>query len=697
MSVRAASSRSGSGQAPVRIVVGWLLVVALVVGVLPAVGAGPSMAQPAATDRPFERVGVLTLADGETLPYSAVIDPAGRFAYFGTAAWNEPGRVVKIDLTTFTRVDAITLAPGENALRSAVIDPAGRFAYFVTDTTPGRVVKVDLATFTRVGAIALPAGLEKLGSGVIDPAGRFAYFGSSGWDRPGWIVKIDLTTFEPVLSMILPAGENDLRSAVIDPAGRFAYFGTGSGGVVKIDLASFTRVSAVPTRSEILSALIEPGGRYAFVASGSGHVQKIDLSTFEVVATVDYWGNVDGFGCSGVIHPTGRSAYFGLMHDDSLVRVALPSFASGHVELGAPSADLLDLDTTESERFGGPCSAVIDPVGQYAYVGVGNRPGGRVVKVRVGPEPVLVTRLLTTYATTTGWDAHLAADVTGNGRADLLSYHPTKGRWWITSARRDGSFEAPELLTTYATTTGWDAHLAADVTGNGRADLLSYHPKRGRWWITSSRPDGTFEPPELLTTYGTTSGWEAHLAADVTGNGRADLLSYHPSKGRWWITSARDDGDGFEAPKLLTTYGTRDGWEAHLAADVTGNGRAELLSYHPSRGRWWLTASNEDGFDPPKLAATYPTRDGWEAHLAADVTGNGRADLLSFHPQQSPWFVSSPRADGIFGPQEVFTTYGTTGGWAAHLAADVSGNGRADLLSYSAARGRWWATLTVPG
>jgi hypothetical protein len=582
-------------------------------------------------------------------------------------------------------------------LRSAVIDPTGRFAYFGTGAwnMPGRVVKIDLATFTRVGAITLPPGLNDLGSAAIDPAGRFAYFGAAGWNTPGWIVQIDLTTFEPVRTLNLPAGENDLRAAVIDPAGRFAYFGTGQGGVVKIDLASFTRVSAVSTHSEILSAVIEPGGRYAFVASGGGAVQKIDLSTFEVVATVDYRGNVDGFGCSGVIHPTGRSAYFGLMSDDSLLRVALPSFTSGRVDLDVPSADLLDLGTMTDGAFGSPCSSVIDPVGQYVYVGY-SWPK-LVVKVRVGPEPVLVTRLLTTYATTTGWDAHLAADVTGNGRADLLSYHPTRGRWWITSARPDGTFEAPKLLTTYATRDGWEAHLAADVTGNGRADLLSYHPTRGRWWITSSRDDGSgFEAPELLTTYGTTSGWEAHLAADVTGNGRADLLSYHPSKGRWWITSARDEG-GFEPPRLLTIYGTRDGWEAHLAADVTGNGRAELLSYHPSRGRWWLTASNDDGFDPPKLAATYATRDGWEAHLAADVTGNGRAELLSFHPQQSPWFVSSPRADGIFGPQEVFTIYGTTGGWGAHLAADVSGNGRADLLSYHAARGRWWATLTVPG
>jgi hypothetical protein len=156
MSVRAASSRSGSdtGRTAVGPVVGWLLVVALVVGVLQAVAAGPSVA--AATDPPFERVGGLTLPTGEDRLTSAVMDPAGRFAYFGTQT--VPGRVVKVDLATSTHVATLTLAAGEDYLLSAVIDPAGRYAYFGTYTSPGRVVKIDLDSFTRVGARTLAAG-----------------------------------------------------------------------------------------------------------------------------------------------------------------------------------------------------------------------------------------------------------------------------------------------------------------------------------------------------------------------------------------------------------------------------------------------------------------------------------------------------------------------------------------------------------
>jgi hypothetical protein len=106
--------------------------------------------------------------------------------------------------------------------------------------------------------------------------------------------------------------------------------------------------------------------------------------------------------------------------------------------------------------------------------------------------------------------------------------------------------------------------------------------------VSESLPTGEVAKPKKVATYGTLTGWDAHLAADVVGDAKADLLSYHPSNGSWWVTEALPDGTS-AGPRKLTTYATLDGWSAHLAADVTGNGVADLVSYHPSRGRWWLT------------------------------------------------------------------------------------------------------------
>ncbi|MGB2909298.1 MAG: hypothetical protein WBB55_01830 [Anaerolineales bacterium] len=139
-------------------------------------------------DTDFSRVDALTLTASEYDLLSAVIDPAGGYAYFGTGT--SPGVVVKVRLSDFTRVGALTLNSGENDLYSAVIDPVGGYAYFGTYTSPGVVVKVRLSDFTRVGALTLNPGENGLYSAVIDPAGGYAYFGT--YTSPGIVVKIDL-------------------------------------------------------------------------------------------------------------------------------------------------------------------------------------------------------------------------------------------------------------------------------------------------------------------------------------------------------------------------------------------------------------------------------------------------------------------------------------------------------------------------
>jgi 2',3'-cyclic-nucleotide 2'-phosphodiesterase (5'-nucleotidase family)/predicted extracellular nuclease len=299
------------------------------------------------------------------------------------------------------------------------------------------------------------------------------------------------------------------------------------------------------------------------------------------------------------------------------------------------------------------------------------------------------------YATAAGWQTHVTGDLTGDGRDDLLSYHPQRGRWWITSWDENTSRYVTKLFTTYATTSGWETHLTGDVIpGNGRDELLSYHPSRGRWWVTSWNPDTSAWETSLLTTYATTTGWQTHLAGDITGSGADDLLSYHPKRGRWWVTTWDDDTDRWET-FLLTTYVTPDGWQTHLAGDFSGDGFADLLSYHPNRGRWWITTFDEDADDfVTELYTTYGTTSGWAAHVSGDVTGNGMDDILSYHPNRGRWWLTSWDDDAGKLVTELFTTYVTTTGWEAHLTGDMTGNGRADLLSYYP-NGRWSITTDV--
>lgn len=89
--------------------------------------------------------GELNITDNST----AVIDPAGGFAYFASAPTGSPsGAIVKVRLSDFTRVSNALSFSGFS-FQESVIDPAGGFAYFCTDTAS--VLKIRLSDFTNVG------------------------------------------------------------------------------------------------------------------------------------------------------------------------------------------------------------------------------------------------------------------------------------------------------------------------------------------------------------------------------------------------------------------------------------------------------------------------------------------------------------------------------------------------------------------
>jgi hypothetical protein len=337
-----------------------------------------------------------------------------------------------------------------------------------------------------------------------------------------------------------------------------------------------------------------------------------------------------------------------------------------------------------------PVIHTADPVGvdtcaaQLAAVDDLNDPGEPPPPPPPPPvEDTFQTSLWTTYRTATGWQTHISGDVNGNGRDDVLSYHPSNGTWWITT-KTDAGALSTSLLTRYRTLDGWTAHVAGDLNGNGRDDVLSFHPTNGTWWITEWT--GTSFRTRLFTTYKTRLGWAGHVTGDMDGDGRDELLSYHPSNGTWWITEWT--GTSFRT-RLFTTYKTLTGWQSHVTGDIGGDGAEDLLSYHPSNGTWWVT---ESGLSP-RLYTTYKTETGWGGHVSGDLTTYGdlnRAELLSYHPSNGTWWITEYTAAGV--RTRLFHTYDVLTGWQSHLTGDVTGNGRDDLLSYYPPTGAWWLT-----
>lgn len=339
----------------------------------------------AAADDGMARVGAVVLDQdaGEAYPYATVIDPDGRFAYLGMHT--NPGRVAKVDLETFERVGSIEFGLNQQiAVRSAVMDPGGAYAYF--GTSNGWVVKVDLDDFEVDDQVQL-ASNPSLWAAVIAPDGQHAYVTAGNGLR-----KVALDTMTEVGSLALPAG--GYRAATIDPDGAYAYVGSHQGNpsrVVRVDLDTFEAAGTIefetgpgePSLGAVREALVAPDGAAAyFVHAGSGGhrdwLTRVDLADFswEDTLELDVW-NLG----SGVVAPDGGHAYFGSM--DLPGRIA-------RVDLGAFGNDgVLQLASGFERSFR---SAVMDPTGDHAYFAVSQNPA-RLVKIGLREEPSGVARL----------------------------------------------------------------------------------------------------------------------------------------------------------------------------------------------------------------------------------------------------------------------------------------------------------------
>ena len=79
-------------------------------------------------------------------------------------------------------------------------------------------------------------------------------------------------------------------------------------------------------------------------------------------------------------------------------------------------------------------------------------------------------------------------------------------------------------------------------------------------------------------------------AADVDGDGRAELIIYRPSDGTWSIANLANSGcDSAASPchPIVVQWGGQAG-DVSLVADFEGDGRADLGIYRQSTGETWV-------------------------------------------------------------------------------------------------------------
>lgn len=191
-----------------------------------------------------------------------------------------PGKIIKIDLSTFKVYDTYTSSFNDDvvALFSDGTNLYATLAGLVAD--PSYVIKINLQTFQEIASITLPIGSQV---GPMFSDGTSLYVG--GMTTPGEITEVDVESFTVSSTITLAAGENYVRSLFADDSFLYATLVTNPSKVVKIDLDTFTTVSTLTlTGLGAYGSFIDGTNLYICCDGGitAGNITKIDTRTFTV-------------------------------------------------------------------------------------------------------------------------------------------------------------------------------------------------------------------------------------------------------------------------------------------------------------------------------------------------------------------------------------------------------------------------------
>jgi hypothetical protein len=268
----------------------------------------------------------------------------------------------------------------------------------------------------------------------------------------------------------------------------------------------------------------------------------------------------------------------------------------------------------------------------------------------------------------------------------------------------DGTFGPVRfVLPDFGVDQGWriDRHprLLVDLTGDGRADIVGFGD--AGVYVALNNGDGTFRftPVPVINDFGfSAGGWRVdrhpRLVGVLSSSHHADIVGF----GDAGVIVARGNGNGtFQAPQLmLEDFGFNQGWRVdkhpRFLADVTGEGRADIVGFGDAGVYVARTRGNGTfQFTPVPVLEDFGFSQGWRVdkhpRFLADVTGEGRADIVGFG--DAGVYVARSNANGTFAftPVPEVADFGfEAGGWRVdrnpRFLADLTGDGRADIIGF---------------
>ena len=225
----------------------------------------------------------------------------------------------------------------------------------------------------------------------------------------------------------------------------------------------------------------------------------------------------------------------------------------------------------------------------------------------------------------------------------------------------------------------------ADVNGDGSMDVVIPNYTGGTMTIMTNNGSGIFSSNATLTV-GLNPIFVA--AADLNNDGKVDLIcvnSYNNFATGNSLTIYTNTGGGIFGSN--TTFNVGNNPQTVVAADITGDGKLDLIT---GNGNGTLTLSVNNGSGGFVFGATWtiPNSSQITSLAAVDVNNDGKVDLVIPMLQTNTVMILTNSGGGFFGSNSVQVI-----GTAPYkiVATDINGDGRVDLIGANFGLG----TLTV--
>ena len=264
----------------------------------------------------------------------------------------------------------------------------------------------------------------------------------------------------------------------------------------------------------------------------------------------------------------------------------------------------------------------------------------------------------------------VAADLDGDGRAELVYVEAASGALNVLRAGADGRFA---IVDTLAIALGVTSLGATDWNGDGKLDVTIAVGTEVR--VVIGRGDGTLIAPDTLLAPQLA---RAVIAVDTNGDGRLDLVS----GGSGGVSVQLNQGGSFDDPARILTGGTAS--TAVMLGDINGDGREDIVT-GSATGISVLLRRADGSYAPPVSYAI-----GQVTELAlGDINGDGALDIAASVPANGlargvsgAAILLNDGRGGLVYSETVGarTGLGTGSGPGSVLLRDLNGDGKADLV-----------------